>query len=53
VRGHAELARPAEHPRVPHGSWQRELSDVTVGQVVEALSALIRIRAETGDTVPD
>jgi DNA-binding MarR family transcriptional regulator len=49
ARGRAELARAADQLRLLHDRWQRELRDVTVVQVVEALQTLIRICAETDD----
>jgi DNA-binding MarR family transcriptional regulator len=47
ARGRTELARAGDHLQLLYDRWQRELRDVTVDQVVDALQTLIRICAET------
>jgi DNA-binding MarR family transcriptional regulator len=46
-RGRAELARAAAQLRVLHDRWQRELTGLTVAQVVQALDTLVRICEES------
>jgi DNA-binding MarR family transcriptional regulator len=47
ARGRGELARAGGELRRLHAQWQRELSGITVAQVVEALQTLIRICEES------